>query len=191
MNSFSNRRNLADQMWGNLLEDPLLHYRRVGSGERIGCTLPELFIAMGHDQVRDFPALRPHQRHPWHAFLVQLAAIALHRAARTEPFATAQEWQTALLALTPDDPDGAAWCLVSPVGRPAFMQSPVLVEIDPKWETKGTPDQIDVIKASKNHDLKSKRMSQATVEDWVYAHRSTSQWHPGSHVIQMLTDSLK
>ncbi len=166
-------------LWGNLLEEPLLHYRRLGSGERIACTLPELFIAMAHDQVRDFPALRPHQRHPWHAFLVQLAAIALHRAGRTEPFVKAQEWQAALLTLTPDDPDGAAWSLVSPVGRPAFMQSPVLAGIDAKWETKGTPDQIDVIKASKNHDLKSQRMSRPTVEDWVYALVSLQTQSPG------------
>lgn len=112
------------ELFGDLLGERLLHYRRVETGERIACTLPELFIAMAKDEVRDFPALRPHQRHPWHAFLVQLAAIALHRSARTEPFDTAQDWKTSLLALTPDDPDGAAWCLVSPVDRPAFMQAP-------------------------------------------------------------------
>jgi CRISPR system Cascade subunit CasA len=157
-------------LWGNLLEEPLLHYRRVGSGERIACTLPELFIAMAHDQVRDFPALRPHQRHPWHAFLVQLAAIALHRAERTEPFATAQEWQTAFLALTPDDPDGAAWCLVSPVRRPAFMQAPVAAWTEAEWETLSTAaDEIDVLKASKNHDLKKRRMTNGVNEDWVFA----------------------
>ncbi len=157
-------------LWGNLLKEPLLHYRRVGGGERIACTLPELFIAMAHDQVRDFPALRPHQRHPWHAFLVQLAAIALHRAESTEPFATTQEWQTALLALTPDDPDGAAWCLVSPVGRPAFMQAPEPSGDISNWKNRlVAADELDMLVTSKNHDLKAARMLRSSPEEWVYA----------------------
>lgn len=157
------------KLFGNLLDERRLHYRRTDTGERIATTLPELFVAMAQDHVRDFPALRPHQRHPWHAFLVQLAAIALHRAERTEPFATAAEWRVALLALTPDDPDGAAWCLVSPVNRPAFMQAAVLAGLDSKWEVKSASDEIDVIKASKNHDLKAQRMTQTKPEDWVFA----------------------
>ncbi len=154
----------------NLLQEPLLHYRRAGSGERIACALPELFIAMAHDQVRDFPALRPHQRHPWHAFLVQLAAIALHRAGRTEPFATAQKWQTALLALTPDDLDGAAWCLVSPVDRPAFMQAPEPSGDISTWKNRlVAADELDMLVTSKNHDLKAARMLRSSPEEWVYA----------------------
>lgn len=156
-------------MFGNLLDERLLHYRRTNTGERTATTLPELFVAMVQNQVRDFPALRPHQRHSWHAFLVQLAAIALHRAERTEPFTTATEWRVALLALTPDDPDGAAWCLVSPFDRPAFMQAAVLGDLASKWETKRTPDEIDVIKASKNHDLKAQRMTRAGPEDWLFS----------------------
>jgi CRISPR system Cascade subunit CasA len=160
----------AKPLWGNLLEDRLLHYRLVGSGERIACTLPELFIAMAHDQVQDFPALRPHQRHPWHAFLVQLAAIALHRAERTEPFTTAQDWQAALLALTPDDPDGAAWCLVSPVDRPAFMQAPEPSGDISTWKNRlVAADELDMLITSKNHDLKAARMLRSSPEEWVYA----------------------
>ncbi len=63
-------------LFGNLLDERLLHYRRTGTGERVATTLPDRFGAMAQDQVRDFPALHPHQRHPWHAFFVQLAAIA-------------------------------------------------------------------------------------------------------------------
>ncbi|MES9906481.1 MAG: type I-E CRISPR-associated protein Cas7/Cse4/CasC [Sedimenticola sp.] len=62
----------------SLLDEPLIRARGVDSGEQSYYSLPGLFVAMQHDQIRDFPALRPHQRHPWHAFLVQLAAIALH-----------------------------------------------------------------------------------------------------------------
>lgn len=168
-------------MFGNLLDERLLHYRRTDTGERIPATLPELFVAMAQDHVLDFPALRPHQRHPWHAFLVQLAAIALHHAERTEPFATATEWRAALLALTPDDSDGAAWCLVSPIDRPAFLQSPVLprLELDKKgkekfveydqWEKLIAVDLIDVVKASRNHDLKKQRVTRASFDDWIFA----------------------
>ena len=157
-------------LWGNLLKEPLLQYRRVGSGDRIACTLPELFVAMAHDQVRDFPALRPHQRHPWHAFLVQLAAIALHRVERTEPFATADEWRAALLALTPNDPDGAAWCLVSPVDRPAFMQAPEPSGDISTWKNRlVAADELDMLVTSKNHDLKAARMQRSSPEEWVYA----------------------
>jgi len=166
-------------LFGNLLDERLLHYRRTGTGERVATTLPELFVAMAQDQVRDFPALRPHQRHPWHAFLVQLAAIALHRAGHTEPFATVDEWRAGLLALTPNDPDGAAWCLVSPVERPAFMQAPVLAGLNSKWETKIAADEIDVIKASKNHDLKSQRMTRTTSADWIFALISLQTQSPG------------
>ena len=158
------------ELFGNLLEERLLHYRRVETGERIACTLPELFIAMARDEVRDFPALRPHQRHPWHAFLVQLAAIALHRSNQTEPFDTAQDWKTSLLALTPNDPDGAAWCLVSPVDRPAFMQAPEPSGSIGSWKNcLVAADELDMLVTSKNHDLKAARMLKSTPEEWAYA----------------------
>lgn len=158
------------KLFGNLLDERLLHYRRTDTGERIATTLPELFVAMAQDHVRDFPALRPHQRHPWHAFLVQLAAIALHRAERTEPFATATEWRAALLALTPDDPDGAAWCLVSPVNRPAFMQAAEPSGSIGSWKNcLVAADELDMLVTSKNHDLKAARMSSSSSEDWTFA----------------------
>jgi len=158
------------ELFGNLLEERLLHYRRVETGERIACTLPELFIAMEKDEVRDFPALRPHQRHPWHAFLVQLAAIALHRSNQTESFDTAQAWKASLLALTPDDPDGAAWCLVSPVDRPAFMQAPEPSGSIGSWKNcLLAADELDMLVTSKNHDLKAARMLRSTPQEWAYA----------------------
>lgn len=158
------------KLCGNLLDERLLHYRQTDTGERIATTLPELFVAMAQDHVRDFPALRPHQRHPWHAFLVQLAAIALHRTERTEPFTSAAEWRAALLALTPDDPDGAAWCLVSPLSRPAFMQAPEPSGSISNWKNcLVAADELDMLVTSKNHDLKAARMSRSTLEEWVYA----------------------
>lgn len=154
----------------SLLDEPLIRTRLAANGQPQSFTLPGLLAALQRDEVRDFPALRPHQRHPWHAFLVQLAAIAMHRAGTGEPFADEAAWRDALLALTPDDPDGAAWCLVSPPDRPAFMQPPVPGELVEKWTNLlVTPDQLDMLVTSKNHDLKAARMVNNLPEDWVYA----------------------
>ena len=125
----------APELQFSLLTEPLIRYRRAGDGSTIYASLPELFVALAADEVRDYPALRPHQRHPWHAFLVQLAAIALHKAGRTTAFDTSDEWRDALLALTPDDPDGAAWCLVSPSNRPALLQAAVVGGSIAEWKS--------------------------------------------------------
>lgn len=158
---------IAPELQFSLLTEPLVRYRRAGDGSTIYASLPELFVALAADEVRDYPALRPHQRHPWHAFLVQLAAIALHKAGRTTAFETADEWRDALLALTPD---GAAWCLVSPPDRSAFMQAPNPIWDATEWNTVlDAPDELDMLATSKNHDLKGARMRSAKPEDWMFA----------------------
>ena len=132
--------------------------------------MPQLFVALAADEVRDYPALRPHQRHPWHAFLVQLAAIALHKAGRTTAFETPDEWCDALLALTPDDPDGAAWCLVSPPSRPALLQAAVVGGSIAEWKSAAfAADEIDMLVTSKNHDIKGCRGRRSQPEDWLFA----------------------
>lgn len=157
-------------LFGNLLEDRLLRYRTVATGDTVAATLPELFLAMSRDEVRDFPALRPHQRHPWHAFLVQLAAIAQHHADRMSPFVTVTDWVAGLMALTPHDPDGAAWCLVSPPDRPAFMQPAAPDGSVAEWKnTLHAADELDMLVTSKNHDLKTRRMLKSSLEDWCFA----------------------
>ena len=154
----------------SLLTEALIRYRRVADGGTAHASLPQLLVALAADEVRDYPALRPHQRHPWHAFLVQLAAIALHHADRTEPFATADEWQAALLALTPDDLDGAAWCLVTPPDRPAFMQAPVPTGRVDDWKSISvSADEIDMLVTSKNHDVKAMRARRSNPEDWLFS----------------------
>ncbi|MBK5929265.1 type I-E CRISPR-associated protein Cse1/CasA [Halochromatium salexigens] len=153
----------------SLLDEPLIGVR-LADARRVHLSLPALFVALAEDGIRDFPALRPHQRHPWHAFLVQLAAIALHQAGRSEPFATQDEWKSALLALTPGDPDGAAWCLIAPPDRPALMQAPVPEGNLSDWKnTLQTPDELDMLVTSKNHDLKAARMKCSEPEDWLMA----------------------
>ena len=161
---------IAPELQFSLLTEPLIRFRHAGDGRTVAASLPELFVALAADEVRDYPALRPHQRHPWHAFLVQLAAIALHKAERTDAFETADDWREALLALTPDDPDGAAWCLVAPPDRPAFMQAPVVGGSIAEWKSRSfAADEIDMLVTSKNHDMKGSRARRSQPEDWLFA----------------------
>jgi len=132
-------------------------------------TLPGVLAALGRDDIDDFPALRPHQRHVWHAFLVQVAAIVLHRGGLRELPATETEWRAALLSLTPDDPNGAAWALVAPIDRPAFMQPPVPEGSLTGFKSIATPDDLDMLIAAKNHDVKRGSIRSAGVEHWVFA----------------------
>lgn len=161
---------IGSELQFSLLTEPLIRYRRAGDGGTVSASLPQLFVALAADEVRDYPALRPHQRHPWHAFLVQLAAIALHKAERTVPFETTDEWRAALLALTPDDPDGAAWCLVSPPDRPALLQAAVVGGSMAEWKSRAfAADEIDMLVTSKNHDVKGSRVRRSQPEDWLFA----------------------
>lgn len=160
----------AEKLQFSLLTEPLIRYRRAAEGSTVHASLPQLFVALAADEVRDYPALRPHQRHPWHAFLVQLAAIALHKASRSTAFETVQGWHDALLALTPDDPDGAAWCLVSPPGRPALLQAAVVGGSTAEWKSIAfAADEIDMLVTSKNHDIKASRARRSQPEDWLFA----------------------
>ena len=161
---------IAPELQFSLLTEPLIRYRRASDGGTVFASLPQLFVALADDEVRDYPALRPHQRHPWHAFLVQLAAIALHKAERTTVFETSDEWRDALLALTPDDPDGAAWCLVSPPDRPALLQAAVAGGSIDEWKSVAfAADEIDMLVTSKNHDIKGSRARRSQPEDWLFA----------------------
>lgn len=155
----------------NLLDQKLIRTRLVADELPHSFSLPGLMLALGKDAVRDFPALRPHQRHPWHAFLVQLAAITLNHAGRNELFDSEEAWREALLNLSPNDTDGAAWCLISPYDRPAFMQAPVPGGSVLGWESdRPTPDSLDdVLVTSRNHDLKQARVRNAEIDDWIFA----------------------
>ena len=87
----------------NLLTDPLIRYRHSDRTLR-EASLPEIYSALMADEVQSYPALRPHQRHAWHAFLVQLGAMAMHHAEVDTPPPDADEWRRIIRALTPDWP---------------------------------------------------------------------------------------
>jgi len=148
----------------NVLKQPLF---RVSPDSEV--SLPGLLALLTQDKVDSYPALRPHQAPAWHMFLVQLAALALHRAGSVLLPESEEAWTQLLRGLTSKFPDDEPWCLVvEDQSKPAFLQPPVPVEIDLKTPVL-TPDALDLLITSKNHDLKQGIAQQAEVQDWIYA----------------------
>lgn len=131
-------------------------------------SLPGLLAAMAQGAVQGFPALRPHQRPAWHMFLVQLSVLALDAAGHRALPQDEETWRDALRALTPDFPDDEPWHLVGPDRtRPAFLQP-----ADPgglKWSEVATPDALDMLITSRNHDVKREIARHAVPQDWIFA----------------------
>ena len=158
-------------MTDKILEDPLIRISK-SNGALVRASLPAVYAALMRDEVDAFPALRPHQRHAWHAFLVQLGALAIHRAGLNEPPDNADEWRRILRGLTPDFPDDEPWQLVvEDITRPALMQPPARSDDRLKdYKTAvSTPDGLDMLVLSKNHDIKSAVAMQAEADDWIFA----------------------
>ena len=130
------------------------------------------FAALSRGEAWSFPALRPHQREPWHAFTVQVAALALIRAGLDALPTDEVAWRDLLLALTPDHPSGEAWELVvDDWTKPALLQPPI-VAADNRGDHKSrlpTPDALDMLVTAKNHDVKQERIADAVDEDWLFA----------------------
>jgi CRISPR system Cascade subunit CasA len=106
----------------------------------------------------------------WHAFLVQLATLALEMAGSAELPGDAAGWHSALRCLTPDWPEDEPWRLVTPADRPAFFQPPVPGgDLAPFKRRVDAPDALDVLVTSKNHDLKAERIARALPDDWIFA----------------------
>ena len=167
----------------NLLTEPLI--RMDAAGGRARASLPEALAALMRDDVRAFPALRPHQRHAWHAFLAQLGAMALRNSGGDEPPRDADGWAALIRGLTPDWPGDEPWHMVADdIALPAFMQPPASSG-DRAKDYKGavsTPDELDMLVTSKNHDLKSSVIADAGADDWLFAliALQTMEGYPGA-----------
>lgn len=163
----------------DLLEEPLIGLRAADGVVR-GHSLPGVLAALSGDDIfGDFPALQAHQQHPWYALLVQLAAIALHRAGADGPPTEASTWAEHLRALT--DGRRAPWCLVVDDPRqPAFLQAPAPDLAQFKSDL-SHPDELDILVTSKNHDVKALRIGDPRPEHWLYAlvALQTMQGYPG------------
>ena len=158
-------------MQENILRDPLIRIS-TSRGSTSRASLPAVYAALMRDEVEAFPALRPYQRHAWHAFLAQLGAVAMQRAGLNEPPVSTEEWRRMVRELTSDFPDDEPWHLVvEDMTRPAFMQPPARSEdrredYEPAFMT---PDGLDMLVLSKNHDIKSAVAAQAEADDWIFA----------------------
>lgn len=148
----------------NLLEEALIDTVPHGA-----LTLPGVLAALARDTVDGFPALRPHQMPAWHMFLVQLAGLALHGAGRSGIPENEEEWRGILRRLTADFPQDEPWCLsVEDWSKPAFLQPPVPAGV--KLENPvPTPDALDLLITSRNHDLKQAVARDGAPEDWLFA----------------------
>ncbi len=155
----------------NVLTEGLIHMDTSG-GARVKTSLVETLAALMRDEVDSFPALRPHQRHAWHAFLVQLGAMAMGRAGVSQPPKDAHQWLGLIRGLTAGYPDDEPWqMVVDDITKPAFMQPPASSK-DRQSDYKNrveTPDELDMLVTSKNHDLKSSVASSAQANDWLFA----------------------
>ena len=154
----------------NILTEPVIHMNK-SSGARVEASLPGVYAALMQDEVEAFPALRPHQRHAWHAFLVQLGAMAIHRAGVDAPPTDAKTWAELVRDLTPDYPEDEPWQLVvHDIAKPAFMQPPASdwANYDKK-DLFQTPDALDMLDTAKNHDLKTAVGIDAKAEDWTFS----------------------
>src|ERR1700730_15621806 len=108
----------------NLLADPIIGVLDL-KGQPRHVSLPQLYYALGVDEVSAFPALRPHQRHAWHALLFQLGALACFKSGLSAPPNDPDGWRAALRALTPGFPGDDPWMLVTSPDKPGFPQAVV------------------------------------------------------------------
>lgn len=151
----------------DVLDEPLIRAQVDGTAS-VG-TLPEVFAWLSGKHVVHFSGLQPHQHHPWHSFLTQLAAIALSRSGTSKPPKKSEVWRSLLLALSGNDPQ--AWNLVvSDLAAPALLQPPV-----PEGTLKGfkntyrTPDALDILVTQRNFDVKRERIQEPELDHWLYA----------------------
>ncbi|MDF1586563.1 type I-E CRISPR-associated protein Cse1/CasA [Marinimicrococcus flavescens] len=154
----------------NLLTDPLLPVELAGSETPLD--LPSLLAALAREEVTGLPFLRAHQQAPFHAFCVQLAALALHhRAGQGDIPGEPEVWRDLLRRLTPQWPDDEPWRLVvADPAKPAFMQAPVPEgTADPHTRVVETPDDLDVVVTSRNHGVKQALAADAPPAAWIAA----------------------
>jgi CRISPR system Cascade subunit CasA len=156
----------------NLLEDPLLGIED-DTGRSHKVTLPALLARLSHGESTGLTGVQAHQQHAVHAFLVQLAALALARAGTGDVAHDEVSWRALLMGAAAEDGAGAeAFALVvGDLAKPAFLQPPV-----PEGTLSALSnqhcrpsDQFDVLVTAKNHDVKIGRVEQPSTEDWILA----------------------
>ena len=141
-------------------------------------SLPEALAFLCSGRLLGFDGVAAHQRHALFLFLCQLAGLALILA--DEEHATedddawvglddAQAWRRRLAALTPTCAETAWSLVVDNPAESAFLQPPILQNLD-RYEVIGrTPDEIDLLVTAKAHDLKPARAGRPEARHWIFA----------------------
>jgi CRISPR system Cascade subunit CasA len=147
-----------------MLEHSLLDegvFRATGADGTVArLSLPQVLARLSAGEDLAFAALRPHQRAPWHAFLVQLAYLALEAEGEpTFPLAPAA-WAERLRALTPDHGNDGPWCLINTDWQqPAFLQAPCsAARVADFKRTADAAQDIDVLVTARHHDEKTGKL---------------------------------
>jgi CRISPR system Cascade subunit CasA len=156
------------ELSNNLICEPLIGIVSRGRG-REEVTLPGAMALLSSRDDIEFTGIQAHQTHAWHAFLVQVGALALHAEGSGEIEGDEATWAKRLRRLTKgqDEP----WALiVEDLSLPAFLQPPVPEGTLDNFSLEGeTPDGIDILVTAKNHDVKTRRMARARMDHWIYA----------------------
>lgn len=145
----------------SLLDEGVFH-ATAADGLVARLSLPQVLARLSAGDDLTFTALRPHQRAPWHAFLVQLAYLALEAEDDPQPPLTPEAWAERLRALTPSYTDDGPWCLInSDWQQPAFLQAPCssVREADFNLEPAFGAQKVDVLVTARNHDEKSGKLT--------------------------------
>lgn len=74
---------------------------------------------------------------------------------------------TGALLLALSGGEAGPWALSGPDDKPAFMQPPAPKGLN--WTPVATPDALDLLITSRNHDLKQQIARHAEPQDWVFA----------------------
>jgi CRISPR system Cascade subunit CasA len=153
----------------------------VGLGDsRSSMTLPQVLAALSSGANLLFVHLRPHQRPAWHAFVVQLAFLALEDSEGLEPPTEASAWAALLRGLTPDHPDDGPWCLVNENWQqPAFMQAPCSPGREKDFgKSESAVQDVDLLVTSRHHDEKARKgpFERAGLDALVYALVGLQGW---------------
>lgn len=151
----------------DLLNEPLIGVTCGTEGQRADLAQVLAWMSAGRDLT--FTALQPHQHHPWHAFLVQLAALAFARGNAGDLPDEPAPWREALLVLTAGRSE--PWQLVvGDLAAPALLQPPVPEgSLDAFKTALHTPDELDILLTTRNFDVKAQRITHADPEHWLFA----------------------
>ena len=162
----------------NVLTESVDPYCHSNAEQCCPVSLPEVYAALMADEVEAFPSrCGPHQRHAWHAFLVQLGVDgdAPGRSLSELTMAAASENGAELIRETSRrnilTMSRGSWWLTTSPNRPSCSRRH---RRGTDWQISrivvATPDELDMLVTSKNHDLKANDCTRRGVrDDWIFA----------------------